>query len=484
VYISFGKAAALMRRIYGSLGRLNWRTRAFAAFVCATTAMALPAQTFNTIYSFDHYVTDGSLPYSRLVQGTRGQFYGTTSSGGTNDIGTVFSITPAGALTTLHSFDDTDGNSPVAGLIQGANGDFYGTTFQGGANHVGTVFSITAAGSLTTLHSFDGTDGSHPQAGLIQGTTGKFYGTTSGGGANGMGTVFSITAAGSLVTLYNFCSQANCADGAGPVAGLVQGTDGKLYGTTNTGGAHADGTVFSITTAGALITLHSFRGTDGYAPQSGLVEGTDGKFYGTTYRGGTNSGGTFFRITTGGMLATLYSFCSQTGCADGQYPEAGLIQGTDGKFYGTTAGAGTNYGTVFSLTEVGALTTLHTFAGYPSDGSNPYAGLLQGTNGKFYGTTSEGGAYAGGTVFSLSVGLGPFVKTQPTSGTIGAAVKILGTNLTGATSVTFNGVAAVFKVVSKSEITTTVPASATTGSVEVVTPGTTLSSNVPFRVLP
>jgi uncharacterized repeat protein (TIGR03803 family) len=147
--------------------------------------MALPAQTFNTIYSFVQNVTDGSLPYSGLVQGTRGQFYGTTSSGGTNGIGTVFSITPGGALTTLHSFDDTDGNSPVAGLIQGANGDFYGTTFQGGANHVGTVFSITAAGSLTTLHSFDVTDGSHPQAGLIQGTTGKFYGTTSGGGANG-----------------------------------------------------------------------------------------------------------------------------------------------------------------------------------------------------------------------------------------------------------------------------------------------------------
>jgi uncharacterized repeat protein (TIGR03803 family) len=467
----------------GNMGKSNWWMRACAIFLLwATAAVALPAQTFTTIYSFDQNVMDGSGPYAGLVQGTNGKFYGTTSSGGNDGIGTVFSITSGGALITLHSFDDTDGNSPAAGLIQGTNGKFYGTTYAGGANGYGTIFSIAAAGTLITLRSFDRTDGSYPQAGLIQGTNGKFYGTTSGGGANGMGTIFSITAGGTLTTLYSFCSQANCADGANPVAGLVQGTDGKFYGTTDSGGAHAHGTVFSITAGGTLFTLHSFNSIDGDAPQAGLVEGANGKFYGTTKLGGTNSDGTVFSITTGGFLTTIYSFCSQTGCTDGQYPEAALVQGTDGKFYGTTAGAGPNYCTVFSITGGGALRTLHSFAGHPTDGSDPLAGLLQGTNGKFYGTTFEGGANAGGTVFSLSVGLGPFVETRPASGAVGAAVAILGTNLTGATAVTFNGTAAAFTVKSKSEITTTVPTGATTGTVQVVTPGGTLSSNVPFTV--
>jgi uncharacterized repeat protein (TIGR03803 family) len=468
--------------------RFSWGMRACGIFVLwATGAMVLPAQTFTTIYSFDQNVTDGSGPLAGLVQGTNGKFYGTTSSGGNDGLGTVFSITSGGTLTTLHSFDDTDGNSPAAGLMQGTNGKFYGTTYAGGANDTcfhgcGTIFSITAAGTLITLHSFDRTDGSYPEAGLIQGTTGKFYGTTSAGGVNGMGTIFSITAGGTLTTLYSFCSQANCADGANPAAGLVQGTDGKFYGTTDSGGTHADGTVFSITTGGTLFTLHSFNGTDGDGPQAGLVEGANGKFYGTTRVGGANSDGTVFSITTGGVLATLYSFCSHTGCTDGEYPEAGLIQSTDGKFYGTTAGAGTNYGTVFSITGGGAFRTVHNFAGYPADGSEPYGVLLQGTNGKVYGTTFEGGANAGGTVFSMSVGLGPFVVAEPTSGAVGSPVTILGTNLTGATSVTFDGTAATFTVNSKSYISTTVPSGATTGTVEVVTPGGTLSSNVRFRV--
>ncbi len=472
-----------MKRIVNALRRLGWESTAFAMVsLCGMATTALPAQTFTTIYSFDQNVTVGSAPYAGLVQGTDGKFYGTTSRGGTSGLGTDFSITSGGTLTTLHSFDDTDGNSPAAGLIQGSNGDFYGTTFQGGANSVGTVFSITAAGALATLLSFDGADGSYPQAGLVQGTTGKFYGTASGGGANGMGTFFSITAGGTLTTLYSFCSQTNCADGANPVAGLVQGSDGKFYGTTDSGGAHADGTVFSITTGGALVTLHAFRGTDGSAPQAGLVEGTNGKFYGTTDRGGAKGAGTVFSITTDGVLTTLYSFCSKTGCTDGEYPEAGLTQGTDGNFYGTTAGAGANYGTVYSITERGALSTLHNFAGYPTEGSYAAGAILQGTNGKFYGTTAEGGAYAGGTVFSLSMGLGPFVETHPASGKVGAATKILGTDLTGATSVSFNGTEAAFTVVSPTLITTTVPPAATTGTVQVVTPNGTLSSNVPFRV--
>jgi uncharacterized repeat protein (TIGR03803 family) len=260
----------------------------------------------------------------------------------------------------------------------------------------------------------------------------------------------------------------------------VQGTDGKFYGTTIRGGAYRLGTVFSITAMGMLTTLHSFDGTDGANPYGKLAQATDGSFYGTTEAGGANGrGGTVFKITSSGVLTTLHSFDG----TDGANPYAELIQGTDGKFYGTTYYGGTNHeGTVFRITPGGMLTTLHSFAGHPTDGAHPTGGLIQDTDGSFYGTTNWGGAHARGTVFSLSVGLGPFVETHPTSGLVGKEVKILGTNLTGSTSVAFNGTAATFTVVSKSEITTTVPTGATTGTVQVVTPSGTLSSNVPFRV--
>jgi uncharacterized repeat protein (TIGR03803 family) len=176
-------------------------------------------------------------------------------------------------------------------------------------------------------------------------------------------------------------------------------------------------------------------------------------------------------------LTTLHSF----DFTDGEFPYAGLVQATDGNFYGTTYEAGTNGdGTVFKITSAGILTTLHSFD--ITDGADLQAGLVQATNGNFYGTAASGGVHSFGIVFSLSVGLGPFVETEPTSGKEGAAVKILGTNLTGASSVSFNGKAAVFKVASSSEITTTVPTGATTGNVKVATPHGTLSSNVSFRV--
>jgi uncharacterized repeat protein (TIGR03803 family) len=202
-------------------------------------------------------------------------------------------------------------------------------------------------------------------------------------------------------------------------------------------------------------------------------------------------GGTVFKIAPSGKLTTLYNFCSQTNCTDGESPYAGLIQGTDGNLYGTTPIGGANgnvcgihgnsCGTVFKITPSGTMTTLHSFEG--TDGWALYGGLFQATNGEFYGTTEYGGTIDGGTVFSLNVGLGQFVETLPTSGKVGATVKILGSFLTGATSVTFNGTAATFTVNSKSEITTTVPTGATTGTVQVISPRLgTLSSNVPFTV--
>ena len=488
---------------------------------CAATAIASRAQSFTTLVNFDQ--TDGADSVASLIQGTDGDFYGTTKFGGANNTcyqgcGTVFKMTPQGTLTTLHSFDGTDGAYPDAGLVQASDGNFYGTTSFGGTNldcvffpvlgdiGCGTVFKITPEGTLTTLHSFCAqtycTDGGLPFAGLVQGTDGNLYGTTEAGGIINCppsvpcGTVFKITPEGTLTTLYSFCFQSNCADGNAPYGTLVQASDGNFYGTTQYGGnnfnGYYSGTIFKITAGGTLTTLYSFcfqsNCADGAFPAAGLVQANDGNFYGTTSSGGSNGGyGTVFKITPGAMLTTLYSFGGVHGY--GGTPVDALVQATDGNFYGTTVYGGAHYyyGMIFRITPSGHLTTMHSFD--ITDGSFPDAGLLQATNGNFYGTTSNAGANGNcpsgcGTVFSLSNGLGPFVTTAPTSGNAGTQVIILGTNLTGTTGVTFNGCPASFDVVSATEITTTVPTCASTGPVQVTTPGGVLSSNVPFRVAP
>lgn len=276
-----------------------WRTFGILCLILAATSIASPAQeeqpsnntiTFATLFNFDY--TNGDGPTGVLVQGTDGNFYSTTDLGGANGNGTVFKITPAGTLTTLHNFDGTDGSVVFAGLVLATDGNFYGTAEFGGTSNVcgpgcGTVFKITPTGTLTTLHDFKGTDGSYPGP-LIQGADGNFYGITGGGGANGDGTVFKLTHSGTLTTLYSFCAQSGCTDGSGPNSPMA------------------------------------------------LVQGSDGNFYGTTFSGGTNNAGTVFKITPSGTLTTLYSFCSQTNCADGEAPYAGLVQATHGNFYGTT----------------------------------------------------------------------------------------------------------------------------------------------------
>jgi uncharacterized repeat protein (TIGR03803 family) len=491
------------------------RTICLVSVFCGVAVIGLAAQTFTTIVSFNY--TNGAFPVAGLVQATDGNFYGTTYFGGADDedAGTVFKISAEGKLTALHSFCSqknseglcTDGYYPAAGLVQATNGNFYGTTERGGDTDYGygTVFEMTPTGKLTTLYSFCSlascADGETPEAGLVQGTNGNFYGTTTGGGAYFFGTVFEITAAGKLTTLHSF----DQTYGSYPEAGLVQGTNGNFYGTTANGGADGDGTVFEITAAGKLTRLHSFcsrinsKGycADGSGPYAGLVQATNGNFYGTTYNGGANGDyGTVFEVTPTGKLTTLYSFCSKMGCPDGYYPYAGLVQATNGNLYGATYNGGTSSaciggcGTLFDITPGGTFTTLLDFD--RTDGSSPYGGLIQATNGGLYGATKYGGAISEGncatasggcgTVYGLGEGLGPFVETLPISGAVGAAVIILGNNLTGSTSVTFNGKAATFKVVSSTEITTTVPSGATTGPVKVKTPSATLTSNVNFRV--
>lgn len=198
-------------------------------------------------------------------------------------------ISPAQTVTTLVSFTGANGSSPFAPLIQGSDGNFYGTTDGGGTQGFGTIFRITPAGALTTLYSFcvqsGCSDGELPYAGLIQSKDGNFYGTTIGGGTQSSGTIFKISLSGALTTLYSFCQLSNCTDGSLPSAALVEGADGNFYGTTAGGGADGLGTVFQVTPAGSVTTLYSFSFSD--ANPSGLIQGTDGNFYGTTSRGGT-----------------------------------------------------------------------------------------------------------------------------------------------------------------------------------------------------
>jgi uncharacterized repeat protein (TIGR03803 family) len=172
--------------------------------------------------------------------------------------------------------------------VQGSGGILYGTTSAGGAEDLGTIFSLSTNGIFNSLVSFDDTEGAYPSNGLIQATDGSFYGTASSGGANGgWGTVFRMTADGTLTTLHSF----NYQDGAYPIGGLVQGTDGNLYGTTSQGGIGGQGTVFRITTNGLLTTLIWFNGANGAAPQASLIQSSNGKFYGTAQFGGTGYDG-------------------------------------------------------------------------------------------------------------------------------------------------------------------------------------------------
>jgi uncharacterized repeat protein (TIGR03803 family) len=467
-----------------------WKVALGVFTLWAMLAIAAEAQTFKNLASFTGSSGDGSQPWS-MVQGLNGNLYGTTQD--YSGFGTAFELTLGGKLSLLLNFDETNGNEPASGMVLGTTGDFYGTTDGGGTGSVGTVYELTPGGKFTSLYSFCSkascADGEYPLAALVQATNGNFYGTTQAGGANGLGTVFEITRTGTLTTLYSFCAQTNCTDGEQPWSAVVQGTNGNFYGTTQYGGGNGPGdgggTVYEITPAGKLTTLYKFCAqtdcTDGANPIAGLLQASDGNFYGTTTAGGAKGSGTFFKITPGGTLTTLYNFCSETSCTDGAIPEGTLIQATDGNLYGTTYGGGTNLdGTVFEFTTSGTLTTLHSFD--CSDGANPDSPLVQATSGTIYGTTRGNIDCGDGTAFAVANGMSPFVETLPTSGKVGANIIILGNNLTGTTAVTFNGMAATFTVLSATDLKVTVPTGATTGTVEVITPKATLSSNVPFTV--
>jgi uncharacterized repeat protein (TIGR03803 family) len=476
-------------RLIGNPLRGNGWKKGFAlTLVWMATALLASAQTLTTLHSFS--LNDGALPnFVTPTQGRDGDIYGTASVGGSKIVGcicgTAFKISPQGALTAV-SFDGTDGAIPNAGLVLGPDGLLYGTTSSSGGSGNGEVFSLNPkTRAITVLHSFAGSDGANPDAPLTLGPGGKYYGTTFVGGSTNNGTVFSITRSGTFTSLHSFSG----ADGANPIAGLTVGFDGALYGVTDQGGngGSGRGTIFRITASGTLTTLYVFDGTNGANPFGTLLLAADGNMYGTT--AGDITFGTVFQLTPAGVVTILHGF-------DGNdLPSAGLVQATDGKLYGTTFfGGGFGNGVIFSITTTGTFATLYSFPNSDGvDGQNPF-GLMQHTNGKLYGVTNQGGTSNNciplgtpgcGTVFSLDVGLGPFVKFVVPNGKVGSVIQILGTGLTGATAVSFNGVpASSFKAISDAFMTAAVPEGATTGRVKVTTPTGTLTSNVKFKVLP
>jgi uncharacterized repeat protein (TIGR03803 family) len=351
--------------------------------------------------------TDGAYPKSALIQGIDGNFYGTTTQSGLLGHGTIFTITPAGSLSVLYAFTGgNDGSWPNA-LTWGKDGNFYGTTLLGGASGYGTIFKITPAGALTTLYTFTGgADGGSP-GDLTLAVDGNLYGSTGPlydqhGNEVAFGTVFKVSTLGKLSTLHTFLNDNN---GASPTD-LIQGFDGNFYGSATQGGANGVGTIFKISSTGKLTTLYTFTGgNDGNAPAAALTQGADGNLYGATplvfnfYTLSVTSYGTVFKMTTRGALTTLYTF---TGGADGGSPN-GLIQDSVGNLYGSTGAdysTSASNGTLFKITLKGVLTTLYTFTG-GADGSAPAAALVLGTDGNFYGTAGAAGTYGTGNVFKL-----------------------------------------------------------------------------------
>ena len=394
------------------------KATAMAAGLVALFAVqprALAQMQFTSWFSFNG--VNGAGPMAGLVRGSDGALYGTTSQGGSANLGTVFRMDPAtGGQTVLHQFAGTDGATLYSGLALGSDGLLYGSTYSGGSANLGTLFRVTQDGqNFASLYSFSGGDGANPDdLKLTQAADGMFYGAASSGGLNGGGTLFRLDPATRvLTTVYPFSGT------AGVDPGLVAGRDGFWYGTTYTGGATGGGSVFRLdATTLAPMTLHDFTGTDGLYPVAGsLIHGSDGNLYGTTQLGG-NGYGTVFRLNpTTLTLTMLHSF---SGVNDGRNPFGGVTEGGDGYLYGTTGLGGSGYGTVFRVDpNTLAYGIVVWFSG--ANGRLPYGNLLRTPDGALYGTTRVGGTFNAGTVFRLA----PADTTPPVINSITASPSVL-----------------------------------------------------------
>jgi uncharacterized repeat protein (TIGR03803 family) len=380
--------AKRMRAIKGNhpVGHRSQRARGFAV---ADRAYAV-------LHDFAGGSGDGSGSGANVTVDDLGNIYGTTDFGGTTGNGVIFELAPDGTQTVLHSFSGGSGGAePDGGVIVRPSGDIYGTTGSGGAGGNGVLFKLSASGKYKVLHDFSSSDGSFLRGDLIRDKLGNYYGTALFGGVNGDGTVYKYASDGTFTVLHAFSGP----DGLYPEHGVVRDSAGNLYGVTAFGGAHDEGTVFKIASDGTFSTLYSFTGdADGGFLYGGLALDKDGNIYGSTGDGGSHGHGTVFKLTSGGALTTLYNF---TGGTDGASPEGDMLLAGN-KLYSTTSEGGDptcQCGVVYEITASGKERVLHAFNG--SDGGGYSAGLARSDHG-LYGTTSSYGANGFGVVFGVT----------------------------------------------------------------------------------
>ena len=436
------------------------------------------AQMVRDIISFTASTQWGN-PSATPRQGPDGKLYGTFPSPESTS-GSDFSLSLGGTLQVIHLFGSSqDGFDPQAGLTLATDGNFYGAASAGGTGQYGILYRLSPHGTFTILHNFlGGSDGSSPTSAPIEGADGNFYGTTNGNAGN-PATIYKYTpSSGTLTTIYQF----DFLHGTNVFAGLIQGSDGYLYGTAGSGGTHDYGTAFRLSTSGKPFFFYSFPGgTGGRAPVGSLIEATDGNFYGMTQLGGSaplGGLGTVFKMTPDGAVSILFAFNSTS---TAYYPAGGLIQAPDGYLYGALGLSKRNEGALFRISLSGQYEALYLFP--QTVGSGIGSALMQDTNGLFYGSAQSGGAYGFGAIYSLDMGLAPFVTFVRPTGKAGQEAQILGQHLTGTTSVTFNGIPATsFALVDDTYMTAVVPSGASTGPVVVTTPTGALTSNVSFRI--
>jgi uncharacterized repeat protein (TIGR03803 family) len=438
------------------------RSRALvtAAVLTACTALAsapLAAQTYLVIHSLA--VLEGNSPQSTLAQDASGTLYGTAVFSGAHGSGSVFKLDADGNnFVDIHDFDNTDGDDPYGGVILGGGGFLFGVTANGGNDDAGVVYKIDTSGNnFAVIHHLNGAnDGGHPYGRLVQDSQTILYGVAHDDGANGFGTVFSIDPGGQTYTVIHVFGTTGD-DGSNPQGGLLIGSDGMLYGTTEKGhNGSGLGTVFRLKTDGTgFETLYTFTGgNDGQDPLAALMETPEGYLYGTTVFGGASSGGVVFRLRRDG---TDYSVIHSFSNAEGDNPRSELTLTIGGLLYGTTSSGGSGGGTVYRMTKLGQLFhSAHDFVN--ASGENPRGGVIQGLDGALYGTTTGGGAHAVGTIWRLTtptvIGIAP--DSGPATG--GTNVTITGTGFANLATVALSGSFATnVDVVDDTTITATIP---------------------------
>ena len=439
-------------------------------------------QTVTTVYDFGvHGPNYPGIP-SPWTQGRNGMLYGTLEQGCSlpNDDrpGCFVRFDPSTQkLTIYYGFREVF--TPYSVVMLGSDNYFYGTgTYE--------LYRITLNGIYTTLHTLCVLGGCYlPGGPPIEATDGNLYGTANPTNS-GDSIIYKFTRDGVFSVVYTFDPATS-----GMAAGaLMQGSDGKLYVTASWGGAKGCGTVVKVALYGGLLATHDFdcsAGGSSTSPAGPLTLASDGNYYGVTTAGGTYGFGTLYQLTPEFGVTTLYNFGASP--TDGISPNGGLVQGTDGNLYGTTYGNADWHGhvsvsaTLFQWSLSSGYRQLYRFPDSIIRG-----GLMQHTNGLFYGSTGvmvPFYLYSLGDIFSLDMGLGPFVALVRRQGKVGSNAQILGQGLTGTSSVTFNGIAATsFTVVSDTYMTAVVPTGATTGPIVVTSPTGSLKSNRNFTVTP